>query len=254
MARKRTPPPAPTIPVRSEWRFEAAKPEEIVGLPPPADGQLGFVYCPGDDHRSTALQWTGRNGELVWEKTGDWLLAYGDPGKATWLPDGWTIYAYPIGWTREHLDSWFRYADSVAQDLKSRPDPRPNYHPTHRMLVHHAYLIADHLQHTPLTPEAQVPADLDGSLAALADLRRLLIGTPKVGGQGEGATNKKREKGRGAPKQYCPKADRRLCEDWKAAKAEGMKRKDWTRARGISIQELIDAQHREKYRRKRDAE
>jgi hypothetical protein len=61
-------------------------------------------------------------------------------------------------------------------------------------------------------------------------------------------------KRRGRPADADSKADRRLCEDWKAAKRQGMSRDAFARERGITVQELIDAQHREKYRRRRDAE
>ena len=190
MARKRTPPPGSSIPVRPEPRFEPAKPEEVARLPTPAAGQLGFVCHAGDDHGSPVLQWTGRNGEVVWGKIPDGLLVIGDPAKATWIPQGWELETYPAGWTPAHLEAWFRYAVFVAQHplpRRQRRDPLPwrderrPYYPLPRSLVHHAYLIADHLQQKPPTPEAQVPTDIDGTLAALADLRRLLIAPSAAG-------------------------------------------------------------------------
>lgn len=72
--------------------------------------------------------------------------------------------------------------------------------------------------------------------------------------QGErGAKTKPRRK-RGRPQDADPKADKRLCEDWQAARRQGMTRVAFARERGIAVQDLIAAQHREKYRRCRDAE
>lgn len=71
--------------------------------------------------------------------------------------------------------------------------------------------------------------------------------------QSEG-TEQRRQKKRGRPSDTDPEADKRLCRDWQAAKRQGMPRDAFARERGITVQKLIDAQHREKYRRVRDAE
>jgi hypothetical protein len=58
----------------------------------------------------------------------------------------------------------------------------------------------------------------------------------------------------GRRQEYDPLEDKRLCDNWKAAKRQGMSRPAFTREHGISVAELIAAQDREKYRRNRDAE
>ncbi len=73
------------------------------------------------------------------------------------------------------------------------------------------------------------------------------------GGTGQGGNAPAKGK-RGRKLGSDPMADRRLCEDWQAAKRQGMPREAFARERGITLQDLIDAQGREKYRRQRDAE
>jgi hypothetical protein len=63
-----------------------------------------------------------------------------------------------------------------------------------------------------------------------------------------------RRRGRKPDPGIDPKKDRRLCADWIEAKGQGTTREAFARKRGITVQNLIDAQHREKYRKKRDAE
>jgi hypothetical protein len=76
---------------------------------------------------------------------------------------------------------------------------------------------------------------------------------PAEGEQSEEDGRGGRKRG-GRPTDFDPKEDRRLCQDWRAAKRQGMSRDAFARERGITVQALIDAQHREKYRRRRDAE
>jgi len=59
---------------------------------------------------------------------------------------------------------------------------------------------------------------------------------------------------KGAPKKYDVADDRKLLADWQAAKGQGSTRDIFCRARGITLQDFIDAQDRERYRRTRDAE
>jgi hypothetical protein len=82
---------------------------------------------------------------------------------------------------------------------------------------------------------------------ALLRERRTAPRTPST----EGVKPKRR---RGRKPATDPVTDRRLCEDWKVARREGTTREAFARERGIAVQDLIDAQHREKYRRRRDAE
>jgi hypothetical protein len=66
--------------------------------------------------------------------------------------------------------------------------------------------------------------------------------------------NKKGHRGRKPDPDIDPEQDKRICRDWEAAKRQGASRKTFAEARGITVKDLIDAQHREKYRRTRDAE
>jgi hypothetical protein len=77
-------------------------------------------------------------------------------------------------------------------------------------------------------------------------------GGGRVGPAGKAAPKKR--PGRRPDPTIDPKRDRRLCEGWQSAKRQGMTREAFAREHGITVQDLIDAQHREKYRRTRDAE
>lgn len=68
------------------------------------------------------------------------------------------------------------------------------------------------------------------------------------------APTAKKGRGRKPDPEIDPKADKRLCADWKAAKGQGATRGAFARDKGISVNDLIAAMNREKYRRQRDAE
>jgi predicted nucleic acid-binding protein len=83
----------------------------------------------------------------------------------------------------------------------------------------------------------------------------LILAEKSVGKSGQKDNRPRaKKKRRGRPIETDAKSDKRLCADWKAAKGRGMTREAFARARGISPNDLIAAQHREKYRRQRDAE
>jgi hypothetical protein len=69
-----------------------------------------------------------------------------------------------------------------------------------------------------------------------------------------GAGSSKSKRGGGRNQEYDEKKDKKLCEDWQAAKRQGASREEFCNHHRINLQNLIDAQHREKYRRTRDAE
>jgi hypothetical protein len=71
--------------------------------------------------------------------------------------------------------------------------------------------------------------------------------------QGAGGKGRRR-RGRRPDPDIDPRKDKRLCADWKAAKGQGENRETFCRERGITVQDLIDAQTRERYRRIRDAQ
>jgi hypothetical protein len=87
----------------------------------------------------------------------------------------------------------------------------------------------------------------------LAELKERTPPDPTETEQPEGS-GRRRRRIRGGQQKYDPKADKRLCDNWQAAKRQGMSRDAFAGERGITVQDLIDAQHREKYRRIRDAE
>jgi hypothetical protein len=73
-------------------------------------------------------------------------------------------------------------------------------------------------------------------------------------GRSEEGNPKRKRRGRRPDPGIDPDRDKRLCEDWRAAKGTGLNRAAFARERGITVKDLIDAQHRQKYRRTRDAE
>jgi hypothetical protein len=86
----------------------------------------------------------------------------------------------PTGWTMPHLEAWFGYALSVANDdhlnnnrcdLVPGSDASPTYLPTPRGLVTHAHLIVRHLA-LPSSPTE--PRGLMDRAGCLADLRDVL--------------------------------------------------------------------------------
>jgi hypothetical protein len=73
-------------------------------------------------------------------------------------------------------------------------------------------------------------------------------------GRSEEGKPKRKRRGRRPDPEIDPKRDKRLCADWATAKGTGMSREAFARERGITVQDLIAAQDRQKYRRTRDAE
>jgi hypothetical protein len=90
----------------------------------------------------------------------------------------------------------------------------------------------------------------EADLLTLDEAADVLEGV-RVEGSPKGMPNTRR--GRRPDPSIDPINDKRLCEDWQAAKRHGMTRQAFARERGITVQGLIDAQQREKYRRTRDA-
>jgi hypothetical protein len=83
------------------------------------------------------------------------------------------------------------------------------------------------------------------------EIREILAALPEsTGATAETATGKRAGRGRPSDPDIDPKADRRLCEDWQAAKHQGATRDVFARERGIKVADLIAAQDREKHRRR----
>jgi hypothetical protein len=64
-------------------------------------------------------------------------------------------------------------------------------------------------------------------------------------------TAQARRAGRPPDPEIDPKVDKKLCEDWQAAKRQGTSRDSFCRTRGIDLPDLIAAQDRERDRRNR---
>jgi hypothetical protein len=79
-------------------------------------------------------------------------------------------------------------------------------------------------------------------------------GEGRAGQRKQNRGKQKGKRGRKPDVSIDPDEDKRLCADWRAAKRQGATRESFCRGRSIDMQELIAAQHREKYRRTRDAE
>jgi hypothetical protein len=91
--------------------------------------------------------------------------------------------------------------------------------------------------------------------AIAADLAAAERATPALQGGG-GKGRKAKAKGTRGPKspRTDPAADKRLCENWRAAKRKRTTRHDFATAHDMDVNDLIAALDRERYRRRRDAE
>jgi hypothetical protein len=181
-------PPGPDF---NGWTFREAPTEQIEDLPTPASGRLVIATDPGgidglselrgetrhlaprDGH--LALLWRNGRDEEVLHQTDGYLLE-GCQSDATWLPAGWEMNTFPMGWTLPHLERWFDYALAIAA-MEDRPDippgseRSPTYAPTPGGLVANAYLIVRRLRlpGSPLEPRG--PMDRAGCIAELRDVR-----------------------------------------------------------------------------------
>jgi hypothetical protein len=149
MSTRRTKPPQPDESPRE--RFRVASSRCVRDLPQPYEGQ--FVRA----EKRLFLRWKGPDGKPGVALTDGYLLR----GrlvrkKATWLPAGWEIDVFPLGYTPPHVERWFAFAlDSVDPARKLRqlsvsiPDDlsylSPSFLPTPRGLVEHAHLIVREL-------------------------------------------------------------------------------------------------------------
>ena len=97
----------------------------------------------------------------------------------------------------------------------------------------------------PLLPEVS-PSDWDELK------RRMEWEFPTIGNAKKKKKKKKKAK-KGRPVEFDPREDKRLLDHWESAKAANTTREAFARGRGISVNDLVAAQHREKYRRQRDA-
>jgi hypothetical protein len=137
-----------------------------------------------------------------------------------------------LGWTNEVGSSPFDARQKLA-------------------LVRLCELMADisHYRSAVQVDAGKCVTDLDTLRGILEDLDA----EPQAPGR-DAPKLKPKAKRRGAPESTDPKADRKLCNDWKAAKGQGMTRGAFAREKGILVNDIISAQNREKYRRQRDAE
>jgi hypothetical protein len=166
MSKKKPTCPQPDQAGEEEVRL--ASPEQVRGLPRPEAGK--FVLADG----RLALRWLdSRGGEVI--RLTEGYLAHGGQRLATWLPEGWVMDTYPLGYELPHLERWFSLALSrVNVDDRpgipaERPDGSPPHPSTPRGLVAHAHLIVRHLARPSSPSEPREPMDPAGCAADLRD-------------------------------------------------------------------------------------
>jgi hypothetical protein len=107
----------------------------------------------------------------------DGLIVVGvDRYDVTWMPLGWQLESLiPLGFTRAHLDRWFRLAVNRVEELASAerdPDvvgPLPGYLAEARAWVAAGYILVRHLGFPGSPAEPRTPIDRAGCAAALRD-------------------------------------------------------------------------------------
>jgi pyrimidine deaminase RibD-like protein len=161
-----------SVPRPAAGRFVIAlEPPTLDGL---AESRGESRYLPREEQ--LALLWQGRSGEEVLCPSTDGLLLMYRAKEATWLPDGWEMDVFPVGWELPHLERWFEYALEMAR-MEGRPDIQkdtelgPCYVPLPRGIVMHAHLIVRHLALPDSPNEPRVEMSQAGCLAELRDLR-----------------------------------------------------------------------------------
>jgi hypothetical protein len=168
-------------------------------------------------------------------------------------PHAWLINTAVVEVLNRLMPPWHHKGADCPEITESRLDMRHKVALVNLRNLLNRFALGENLAHN-RSEALQVLAFLESVLCDLVDGPDQ--GTGATRDQAEtGQDREVRQKGkRGAPTSSDPKADKRVCVDWKAAKGQGMTRKAFARERGITVQDLIDAQHREKYRRRRDAE
>lgn len=161
----------------------------IALAPPTVDGWAEMRgetrYIAGGEY--LALLWENLRGERVLHPTDGIVLMYGRE-HAYWLPDGWEMDVFPIGWTLPHLEGWFSYAFDIAKmedrgDIRAGSEKSPSYAPTPRGLVTHAHLMVRHLGLAGSPTEPRGPMDRAGCLGELRDILRFFRQTLEPGKQ-----------------------------------------------------------------------
>jgi hypothetical protein len=110
----------------------------VIAREPPAidgDAELRGEAREAERHESLALCWESARGETVIRPIdGSRLLLMFCHEDATWLPEGWGMDVYPVGWAPPHLERWFEYALSMAgmEDRNDIPEGRTGARPTPR--------------------------------------------------------------------------------------------------------------------------
>jgi hypothetical protein len=154
-----------------------APPGFVEGLPPPESGQFVIITDPqnaDEPHPGyLGLLWPLPGGGRALESTEGYVIS-GKPEDATWLPRGWRLSYFPIGWELAHLERWFDIAIYSAEGGREAgrpgPPPDPQYDLAVRDWVSAAFMIVRHLRlpHSPTEPRG--PMDRAGCVAELRDL------------------------------------------------------------------------------------
>ncbi len=131
-------------------------------------------------------------------------------------------------------------------------DTHTEHIPADALFEFHESVLAD-LSQASAESRSWQPTDQDWRAARRAHgvcnrIIRYLRETGRESGKRRG------KRGRPLDAEIDPKKDKQLCQQWRDARAAGNTRKAFTSHLGISVQDLIAAQDRERYRRRRDAE
>jgi hypothetical protein len=171
------PPDDLNSPARQALRDSLA--ETITRLPAPAAGR--YVLDEGKGILRPALRWqyaagAERQNQLV---PPEYLLMMYDQEYAVWLPHGWTLAVFPVGWTLPHVECWLDWAETTIMveeqgEISPSTDRSSLALATPRRLVTHAYLIVHHLGFPDPPSEPRQPLDLAGYLAELREVRAFI--------------------------------------------------------------------------------
>jgi hypothetical protein len=128
----------------------------------------------GDEGEVRALLWLDGAEQPVLATSTDFRLVFGDPRRATWLPEGWWMELYPTGLELPNLEPWFRY---LMECINSKIPDRDEYvfevgeegmgepsAPTIRGMVAHAHMILRYHGPAGGPEEPEEPLDRAGYL------------------------------------------------------------------------------------------
>jgi hypothetical protein len=143
------PPDDPDSPERQALERQALRDsfvELIARLPARAAGE--YVLDEELFPPRVALRWQDADGREIQNQlvVPDHLLMMHRQEHATWLPERWVLFVFPVGWSLSHLRAWFDWAQEAiwinhVGNAPASEDQIPSYLPTPRRIVAHAHMI-----------------------------------------------------------------------------------------------------------------